>query len=87
MGEQASNYMSRGASQVRDLTKDHEGAAVLVALTAGFGVGMLIGAALASSHSRPQSWRDRLTAEGLGRRMMERMESMVPDAVKDYVHR
>lgn len=86
-GNGISSYVSRGASQVRDLTRDHEGTAVLVALTAGFGVGLLIGASLASSQSRPKSWRDRIAAEGLGRRVLERMESMVPDALADFVRR
>jgi len=87
MGDQVSGYMSRGASQVREMTRDHEGAAVLVALATGFGVGLLIGAALASSHSRPRSWRDRIAAEGLGRRVLERLESMIPEALTDFVRR
>jgi hypothetical protein len=78
--------MARGVSQVRDLTRDHEGAAVLVALVTGFGVGLLIGAALASAPSRPQSWRDRLAAEGLGRRVLERMETIMPGALTNMLH-
>jgi hypothetical protein len=87
MGEQASGYLARGASQVRDLTHDREGTAVLVALTAGFGIGLAIGAALGASHSRPQTWRDRIAAEGIGRRLMERVEGIMPDALSDYMHR
>ena len=87
MSEQASGYLSRGASQVREMTEDREGTAVLVALTAGFGVGLLIGAALASSHSRPQTWRDRIAAEGLGRRLLERVEGIMPDALTNLMHR
>ena len=87
MGEQASDYVSRGASQVRELTRDHEGTAVLVALATGFGVGILIGATLASSQSRPRSWRDRIAAEGLGRRLLERVEGMMPDALTDYINK
>ena len=67
MGNQISDYVSRGTSQVREITRDHEGTAVIVALAAGFGVGLLIGAALTSSQSRPRTWHDRIAAEGLGR--------------------
>lgn len=80
------DYMSRGASQVREMTRDHEGTAVLVALAAGFGIGLLIGAALAPSHE-PRRWGDRLAAEGLGRRLLERVESMIPDALAERLGR
>jgi hypothetical protein len=86
-GSEVSRYASRGAAQLRDATRDHEGAAVVVALAAGLGVGILIGAALASSHSRPNTWRERIAAEGLGRRLLERVESMIPEALSQYVHR
>lgn len=87
MGDEMSRYVSRGTSQVRDMTRNHEGTAVMVALATGFGVGLMIGAALGSKHSRPQSWRDRIAAEGLGRRLMERVESIMPDAITEYIHR
>jgi hypothetical protein len=87
MGEQMSGYLERGNEQIRELTRDHEGTAVLVALATGFGVGLVIGAALASSQSRPQTLRDRIAAEGLGRRMLERMESMLPDALTELIRR
>jgi hypothetical protein len=87
MGNQISDYVSRGTSQVREMTRDHEGTAVLVALAAGFGVGLLIGASLGSSQSRPQTWRDRIAAEGLGRRLLERVEGMMPGALTDYMHK
>jgi hypothetical protein len=87
ISDEVSAYVSRGASQVRETTRDHEGAAVLVALAAGFGVGLLLGAAMASSHSQPQSWRDRIAAEGLGRRLLERVENMMPDALTEFVRR
>ncbi|MEX2307020.1 MAG: hypothetical protein WD738_05480 [Pirellulales bacterium] len=83
MGEEVSGYLSRGASQFRDMTRDHEGTAVLVALAAGFGVGLMIGAALASSQRRPRSWTDRIAAEGLGRRLLERAEGLIPDALAE----
>jgi hypothetical protein len=85
MKEQMSDYVSRGASQVRHIADDREGKAVIVALGAGFGIGLLIGAALAASHSRPKSWRDRIAAEGLGHRMLDRMEQMLPESITNYV--
>jgi hypothetical protein len=87
MGHQISDYVSRGRTQVREMTRDHEGAAVLVALAAGFGVGLLIGAALASAQSRPQTWRDRIAAEGLGRRLLEGVEEMIPDTLTNLMRR
>jgi hypothetical protein len=87
MAEEVSGYVSRGASQVRDMTRDHEGTAVIVALAAGFGVGLLIGAALATSHSRPRSWTDRIAAEGLGRRLLERAESLIPETLTQRLGR
>lgn len=85
MGEQMSDYVSRGASQMREVTRDHEGTAVLVALAAGFGVGILLGAAMASSHRQPLGWRDQIAAEGLGRRLMSRIEGMMPETLSEYV--
>jgi hypothetical protein len=86
MGEGLSKYMSQGSTQIRELTRDHEGTAVLVAMAAGFGVGLVIGAALASSQ-RPQTWRERIAAEGLGRRLLDRIEGVMPDALTDLIHR
>jgi hypothetical protein len=86
MREEVSDYVSHGASQVREMTRDHEGTAVLVALAAGFGVGLLIGAALAPRH-QPRRWSDRLTAEGIGRRLLERVEGMIPDALSERLGR
>jgi hypothetical protein len=82
--EQASDYVARGADQFREMTRDHEGTAVLVALAAGFGVGLVIGAALAPSHREPESRRYRRMAEGLGRRFLDRIEGMMPQAIAEH---
>jgi hypothetical protein len=88
MRDEVSGYVARGASQIRELTREREGAAVLVALAAGFGVGLVIGSALAGSRQRrPRTWIDRIAAEGLGRRLMERIESLVPEALADRLSR
>jgi len=84
MADQASEYWSQGQDQMREVVRDREGAAVLMALAAGLGVGLVIGAALGRSHRQQLSWRDRMTAEGFGRRLMERIESLVPDALSEH---
>jgi len=86
-GEQASHYYERGQEQLRDCVTGREGTAVLMAMAAGVGVGLVIGAALGHSHQQERSWRDRVTAEGFGRRLMERIESMVPNALAEHFAR
>jgi len=87
IAEQASDYLAKGASQVREMTRDREGTAVVVALAAGLGLGLMIGASLARSHREQRTWRDRITAEGFGRRLMDRIESMIPDALTEHFTR
>ena len=83
VGDEMSGALSRGASQVRDLAQEHAGAATLIALGAGLGFGLLIGIAMRSSQSRPRSWRERLVAEGIGRRILERAECLLPEALSE----
>ena len=83
MRDEVAGYVSQRADQFREMTRDHEGRAVLVAFAAGFGVGLLIGGALVSSHRRPRRWSDRVTAEGIGRKFLDRVESMIPEAIAE----
>lgn len=87
MRDEIAGYVSRGATQIREMTREHEGTTVLLALGAGFGLGLLIGGLLASSRSRPRSWSDRLAAEGIGRRLLERLERVLPDALDERIGR
>lgn len=87
VAEQASEYMTRGATQVRELARGREGTAVAVALAAGVGVGLILGAALIRSQRQQQGWRNRISAEGFGRRLMERFESMIPETVAEHFGR
>jgi hypothetical protein len=83
MRDQVAEYYERGEDRIRSMTQDHEGGAVLLALAAGFGVGVLIGCALAPSKPQSRRWIDRTAAENLGRRFLERVESMVPEMISE----
>jgi hypothetical protein len=87
VAEQASDYMARGASHVRDLARGREGTAVAVALAAGVGIGLVLGAALIRSQREQQGWRARIAAEGFGQRLRERFEKMIPEAVAEHFGR
>jgi len=84
VADQASEYWEEGRDQMQECMRGREGAAVLMAAAAGIGVGLVVGAALGRSHRQQLTWRDRVTAEGFGRRLMERIESMIPDALSDH---
>lgn len=84
---QASDYWNQGEDQMRELIHDREGTAILIALAAGMGIGLVLGGALGHVQQRPKSWRDRLTAEGFGRRLMDRIESVIPDALAEHFNR
>src|SRR5215210_1375120 len=86
VAEKGESYMARGAEQFRELTRDHEVGAVVMAAVAGFGVGVLIGAALMPSR-KPPSWRDRIMAEGLGQRIMDHIENVLPQAIVEHMRR
>jgi hypothetical protein len=80
---EAGGYTTQVASQIRDLTSEHTGTALLLALGAGLGVGLLIGTALRTPPRRQRSLRERLLAEGLGQRLLERAENMLPDVLSE----
>jgi len=84
VADQASDYWEQGRESMQECMRGREGAAILMAAAAGIGVGLVVGAALGKSHRQQLSWRDRVTAEGFGRRLMERIESMIPDALADH---
>jgi sugar (pentulose or hexulose) kinase len=84
MADQASEYWSQSQECMRDMVRDREATTVLMAAAAGLGVGLVIGAAMGRSHRQQLSWRDRVTAEGFGRRLMARLEQLVPDALAEH---
>ena len=48
MAGQATDYISRGASQTQECIREHSGASVALSLVAGFGIGILVGRALSN---------------------------------------
>lgn len=87
VAEQAADYWSQGEDQMRELIRNREGMAILIALAAGMGVGLVLGGSLAYAQQRPKSWRDGLNAEGFGRRLLDRIESVIPDALAEHFSR
>jgi hypothetical protein len=88
MREQMADYVSQGTEKLGQMTRGHEGQAVLIALATGFGIGFVIGCSLASSsHEEPRRWSERFMAEGLGRKLMQRMENMMPEMISEHFHR
>jgi len=84
MAGQASDYVSESAAEMQECIRERSGTAVVVSLVAGFGVGILIGRALTKSEPEPRSRRYRSAAEGVGRRLMDRIEAMIPDALAEH---
>ena len=84
MAEQASDYVSESASDMQECIRERSGTAVAVSLVAGFGIGILVGRALAKPQQEPRSRRYRAAAEGVGRRLMDRIEAMIPDALAEH---
>lgn len=79
-------YVQRGTKQIRGMIEDDAARSVLVAMAAGFGLGLILGKTLGGSSS-PSRWTDRVAAEGLGRRMMDKLEHIAPDAISKYLNR
>jgi len=84
MAEQAQEYVSEGAEQVQECIREHSAASVMIALGAGFGIGILIGRAIAGPDEEPRSRRYRSMAEGFRSRLMDRIEAMIPDALAEH---
>lgn len=79
-------YAQRGADQVREMIRDNAGRSVFVALGAGLGVGLVIGSVLARN-SRSARWWNRSTAEGLGRRILSKVEELTPATLNSRFRR
>lgn len=85
----AEGWQHRAAQKVdrvQGVIHDNAGTSLLIALASGLGVGILIGMTIGGS-KKSSHWWDRSTAEGLGRRLLDKFESIVPDAVSERIHR
>jgi hypothetical protein len=87
VAHQASEYWERGEDQMRQLVRNREGTAMLLAMATGLGIGLVIGATLGRSRQHQQTWRDRINMEGFGRTLMDRIEGMIPEAVSEHFGR
>lgn len=85
--DEEAGYLERATSGIRELTHKREGRVVVAALATGFAIGAAIGCVIAGSRQRQQTWSDRLACEGLGRRLLDRLSSVVPDSISDKIHR
>ncbi len=75
-------YMTRGLQQCNDLVRQRPASTVLLGLAAGFGIGIFLGTAIGGK----KPFYDRRTAESVGRRWLQRLDSIVPDAIADRFH-
>jgi hypothetical protein len=80
--------LARGNEQLREMVEDREGRTVLAACALGFGIGVAIGYALGAPSERVRGrWSDRITTEGLGKKILERLDQLLPEAVTSRLHR
>jgi len=87
MRDDVTGYVSQGSERLGEMTRGHEDQAALIALAAGFGIGFVIGCALVSGNRRPQTWRERVLAEGIGRKFMRQLEQMLPETITEHLGR
>ncbi len=83
MAERATDYISQSAAHAQGCIREHSGKSVMVSLVAGFGIGLLVGRALAKpAEPRLRSYRS--AAEGIGRRLIDRIEGMIPETLAEH---
>jgi ElaB/YqjD/DUF883 family membrane-anchored ribosome-binding protein len=89
--EEVSSYVSERAGEMRDHVQEsvrgREGTVVFVAMAVGLGIGVLVGTTLAAPRRRSPTWRDRFMAEGVGQRVLERLEDMLPEGFTGCLRR
>lgn len=74
-------YAARGTEQLREMCRENVGRNMLLALAAGLGAGVLIGAARSQKNSTP-SW---LTKENAERMARQALKSLAPNAVSSHL--
>ena len=81
--DEEAGYMTQATESVRQMTRGREGRVVVAALAGGFAIGAVIGCVIATSRRREPSWSDRLACEGLGRNLLDRLASIMPESVSE----
>jgi hypothetical protein len=84
VAHRATEYYEQGEERLRECVSGREGTGLLLSLAAGVGVGLLLGVALGRTRRETLSWRDRVAAEGFGRRLMDRLEGMIPETIAEH---
>jgi hypothetical protein len=85
--EEGGGYVAQTTERVRSMARGREGRIVVAALASGFAIGAAIGCVIAASHQRKTTWADRLACEGLGRRLLDRIGSALPESITEKLHR
>lgn len=79
--DRAKEYVQRGVDQVQEMATDNLGKTIFAALGAGFAIGIIL--TQSSRHARRSSWTDRITAEGVGRKILDQLDGVLPGAISD----
>jgi hypothetical protein len=75
------------ASALRETARQHEGSVVVTALVTGFSLGLFLGGLLVHSKMRGHwpDWPDRNSLQATGRRLLNQVESHIPESIRDKV--
>ena len=86
MSNRVTGAVNEGYDQVRGCVTEYPASSIFTLFAVGFGVGMLVGCALSGSSQPSSTWYDRAHAEKFGRRILDSLSGMVPDAVASRLH-
>jgi hypothetical protein len=78
--DEEGGYLVERATRLRELARGHEGQAVVVALAAGFSLGIVLSTVIAGS-SRRRTWPEKIASEGYLRRLLEAVERHLPESI------
>jgi hypothetical protein len=76
--------LAQRASEMREIARRHEGSVVVTALVTGFSLGLVLGGLLIHSKMRGH-WPDRSSLQATGRRILNQVESHIPESIRDKV--
>jgi hypothetical protein len=84
---QFNDYMHRGTEQISHMVEGRPAGSVLVAMLAGFGVGLILSRLMTPEEASVRSPFDRSTAERFGRQLLERVEQAMPAMLREKLGR